>query len=261
MCPSCAAPLSLKFSSKHRGMPFVGCSTYPDCDYSRPIAADWLADLGPGPDAAAAADSDAAAEAAAAAAQAALGGEAALEGAEGLDAETAEALRQMGMKGGQLPRSQSPPVHPAASRAAASCCGDQPLAPQGGGAAAFTRRPAPGPRPAGFARYLGRCPDTGLPVFVRSGLYGPYVQRGMEGKDGFKRQPLPRVGRGAAGRAGWLARGAGGLGSSFRQRPFWPARCARPGHEPPAAHAAFPTARICPTPLCLAAAQHQDHNL
>lgn len=45
-------------------------------------------------------------------------------------------------------------------------------------------------------------------MFVRSGLYGPYVQRGMEGKAGFKRQPLPRVGRGVGGlqpdvQAGW----------------------------------------------------------
>lgn len=34
-CPSCGAPLSLKLS--HKGGPFIGCSQYPVCDYTRPL--------------------------------------------------------------------------------------------------------------------------------------------------------------------------------------------------------------------------------
>jgi len=37
-CPSCNRPLSLKLS--HKGGPFVGCTAYPDCTYSRPIRID-----------------------------------------------------------------------------------------------------------------------------------------------------------------------------------------------------------------------------
>ena len=49
------------------------------------------------------------------------------------------------------------------------------------------------PLRAGYARLLGLCPKTNLFVFVRSGLYGPYVQRGTEYDPGFKRQALARV--------------------------------------------------------------------
>ncbi len=34
-CPSCQAPLSLKLS--HKGGPFIGCSQYPTCSYTRPL--------------------------------------------------------------------------------------------------------------------------------------------------------------------------------------------------------------------------------
>lgn len=34
-CPSCQAPLSLKLS--HKGGPFIGCSQYPTCNYTRPL--------------------------------------------------------------------------------------------------------------------------------------------------------------------------------------------------------------------------------
>lgn len=34
-CPSCGNPLSLKMS--HKGGPFVGCTTYPHCSYTRPV--------------------------------------------------------------------------------------------------------------------------------------------------------------------------------------------------------------------------------
>lgn len=37
-CPACGKPLSLKLS--HKGGPFVGCSTYPECNYARPVAYD-----------------------------------------------------------------------------------------------------------------------------------------------------------------------------------------------------------------------------
>ena len=39
-CPGCGKPLSLKLS--HRGGPFVGCSAYPECRFSRPIIASDL---------------------------------------------------------------------------------------------------------------------------------------------------------------------------------------------------------------------------
>lgn len=48
--------------------------------------------------------------------------------------------------------------------------------------------------PAGHARHLGLCPQTGLHVFLRTGLYGPYVQRGRDDDPLFHRQALPRVG-------------------------------------------------------------------
>lgn len=61
----------------------------------------------------------------------------------------------------------------------------------------------PGPHPAfhpylphslpGHARHLGQCPQTGLHVFLRTGLYGPYVQRGRDDDPKFHRQALPRV--------------------------------------------------------------------
>ena len=35
ICPSCSNPLSLKLS--HRGGVFIGCSSYPECSYSRPV--------------------------------------------------------------------------------------------------------------------------------------------------------------------------------------------------------------------------------
>lgn len=47
---------------------------------------------------------------------------------------------------------------------------------------------------AGHARHLGLCPQTGLHVFLRTGLYGPYVQRGRDDDPLFHRQALPRVG-------------------------------------------------------------------
>jgi hypothetical protein len=61
----------------------------------------------------------------------------------------------------------------------------------------------------GYARLLGDDPATGQPVFVRDGLYGAYVQRGVsaeEAGDAFRRQALPKVqtapgSRAAAGRA------------------------------------------------------------
>ena len=33
-CPQCSAPLSLKHGKKG---PFIGCSRYPDCDFSKPL--------------------------------------------------------------------------------------------------------------------------------------------------------------------------------------------------------------------------------
>lgn len=51
------------------------------------------------------------------------------------------------------------------------------------------------PSPAGYVRHLGVCPDTGLHLFVRSGLYGPYVQRGRDDDPLFRRQALPKVRR------------------------------------------------------------------
>lgn len=103
-------------------MPFVGCSTYPDCDYSRPIAASWLADYA---DASAAAVAEKLGLEAAdlsdvMAATAAAGSDSIpadlLEAAEGKDVETLEALRQMGMKGEPSAPSHLPScaLHPAA---------------------------------------------------------------------------------------------------------------------------------------------------
>ena len=246
-CPSCGAPLSLKFSSKHRGVPFVGCSAYPECEYSRPIAPDWLDDADPPAGAAAATAGEGPGGAAAPAAATAAAAAAAGECAEGLlDAEEAAALHQMGIKGAPravllLPRLRSPRC--ACPRCACTCLPGK--APRGARRLASPRaerRPAAVPgaiqppprlvRAAGFARFLGRCPQTELPVFVRSGLYGPYVQRGLEGADElFKRQPLARVGRtaccvaAAPGQAGGLE----GTDEPSKRQPLAPASGARRG--------------------------------
>ncbi|KAL4451972.1 hypothetical protein ABPG75_007634 [Micractinium tetrahymenae] len=117
-CPSCGSALSLKFGAKHRRVPFVGCSSYPDCTYMRPIAALWSLDVG-------------------------LPSEEEGGGSGGVSEEEAAALIPPGLKG--------------------------------------------------HVRLLGKDPSTGLPIFVRAGLYGPYVQRGLEGESHFRRQPLART--------------------------------------------------------------------
>ncbi|PRW57014.1 DNA topoisomerase I [Chlorella sorokiniana] len=122
-CPSCRSPLSLKFSSKFRGAPFVGCSTYPDCDYSRPISGPWVLDAEEG-------------------APLPGAGSAGSEGEEGEDSEGQRLVKEHNFKG--------------------------------------------------HARHLGQCPQTGLHVFLRTGLYGPYVQRGKDDDPLFHRQALPR---------------------------------------------------------------------
>lgn len=81
-CPSCGGPLSLKFSSKARGSPFVGCSRYPECEYSRPISSPWMEN-----------------EAKAAAVDA--GAEDAADGEVEVDADLAAILQQHGIKGAQ----------------------------------------------------------------------------------------------------------------------------------------------------------------
>jgi DNA topoisomerase-1 len=43
-CPSCGNPLSLKLS--HRGGPFIGCTAYPECTYTRPAGLDLFGDGG-----------------------------------------------------------------------------------------------------------------------------------------------------------------------------------------------------------------------
>ncbi|PSC70801.1 DNA topoisomerase I [Micractinium conductrix] len=122
LCPLCSSPLSLKFSSKHKSAPFVGCSSYPECHYSRPIAAPWAPDELPR--------------------QAEAGGDADVGGGQG----------------------KGEPTLPDAL-------------PEG-----FT----------GYARLLGVCPDSGKQVFVRAGLFGPYVQRGLEGEPLFRRTALSK---------------------------------------------------------------------
>ncbi|KAL4422983.1 hypothetical protein ABPG77_005463 [Micractinium sp. CCAP 211/92] len=117
-CPSCGSALSLKFSSKHKGAPFVGCSSHPDCTYLRPIASPWSLDV------------------------------ALLSGEEGQTA------------GDAIPEEEAAALIP--------------------------------PSLKGHVRLLGKDPSTGQPVFVRAGLYGPYVQRGIEGEPHFRRQPLAR---------------------------------------------------------------------
>ena len=53
----------------------------------------------------------------------------------------------------------------------------------------FTRPLAPGPGGAGQARPLGDDPDTGLPIALRRGRYGPYLERGEPGGE----RPTARV--------------------------------------------------------------------
>ena len=50
---------------------------------------------------------------------------------------------------------------------------------------------------------LGTCPSTGRYVLARSGLYGPYVQLGLDDEPDFKRVPMRKVwGLGARGGVG-----------------------------------------------------------
>ncbi|EFN55927.1 hypothetical protein CHLNCDRAFT_145197 [Chlorella variabilis] len=117
-CPSCGGQLSIKFVSKSKVPPFVGCSLYPSCKYSRPIQVDWTVEEP-------------------AVKKGTMG-----EGEEQMQAEKGVALTGL----------------------------------------------------SGYARLLGDDPSSGMPVFVRAGLYGPYVQRGNnEEEQGFRRQALPRL--------------------------------------------------------------------
>lgn len=62
----------------------------------------------------------------------------------------------------------------------------------------------------GWARLLGTDPATGRHLFIRTGLFGPYVQLGLDDEGGMRRAPLSKVGGRAAAAAG--RRGGGAYG-------------------------------------------------
>ena len=166
------SPLS---PSLHR---LLGCLTA-DCDYSRPIAAPWADGLlGVGP----------------------LGeAEDGLASGDGSDADAGEAtspaiFQEHGitgaglLTGGLLGATGGPHCH----RTAPPHPIPSPSPPPPPAPPPTAHLPLP---PAGQARHLGVCPETGLHVFLRAGLYGPYVQRGKDGDPLFNRQSLARVSR------------------------------------------------------------------
>lgn len=103
-----------------------------------------------------------------------------------------------------LPGERQPTSHPTSCAAQPACGREERAAPERwpGSLPCRPLPPCPSRLPAGQARHLGVCPQTGLHVFLRSGLYGPYVQRGKDDDPLFNRQGLPRVSHSLPGHVG-----------------------------------------------------------
>ena len=75
-----------------------------------------------------------------------------------------------------------------------------------------------------MARFLGLNPHTGAEVFARSGLYGAYVQQGLDGDPAMRRMPLMKArargegGGGGSGEVAWVARPRASYGTTLLAR-------------------------------------------